>query len=178
MRKNIGQLLLALMLFVLPTLRPALAAVEVGQPAPPLVVKQLDGQTFDLSALKGKVVILHFWATWCATCRAEMDVLSKFYEARHPDGLELIAISVERPYYEIRNTAKAMTSFVTYPAAFARDATVWNYDFPRQLPSSYLIDSSGIVRAIKIPDDLPVTKEGLAAFVDPWLKKNPHPSKP
>ena len=72
--------------------------MEVGQPAPSLVVQELDGQTFDLSAVRGKVVVVSFWATWCPPCRAEMPVLDAFYRRYHGQGLEMIGLSADRPH--------------------------------------------------------------------------------
>jgi cytochrome c biogenesis protein CcmG, thiol:disulfide interchange protein DsbE len=57
----------------------ACAASDVGQAAPALVVPELNGQLFDLRALRGKVVIVNFWATWCPPCREEMPALDSFY---------------------------------------------------------------------------------------------------
>ncbi|TLY80884.1 MAG: TlpA family protein disulfide reductase [Gammaproteobacteria bacterium] len=70
-------------------------APEVGDPAPALLVPELDGHGFDLSALRGKVVIVNFWATWCAPCRAEMPVLDAFYRRYHAQGLELLGLSID-----------------------------------------------------------------------------------
>ena len=74
---------------------PARAAPEMDQPAPPLVASALDGQTFDLAKLRGKVILVNFWATWCAPCRREMPVLDAFYRRYHGQGLELIGISID-----------------------------------------------------------------------------------
>ena len=76
----------------------AFAVAEVGQPAPALVVPELNGQSFDLSALRGKVVVINFWATWCPPCRQEMPALSAFYRQYHGQGLEMIGLSADRPH--------------------------------------------------------------------------------
>ncbi len=61
-------------------------AVDVGQPAPALVAQELSGQTFDLAAQRGKVVVINFWATWCPPCRKEMPALDAFYRKYHSQG--------------------------------------------------------------------------------------------
>ena len=68
---------------------------EIGQPAPALVAAGLDGHPFDLAALRGKVVIVNFWASWCWPCRAEMPLLNRFYLEHRAQGLELIGLSVD-----------------------------------------------------------------------------------
>ena len=89
--------LLAMILVIVPGLS-AFAATEVGQPAPALVVQELDGKTFDLSAARDKVVVVSFWATWCPPCRKEMPVLDALYRRYHGQGLEMIGLSADRPH--------------------------------------------------------------------------------
>jgi len=143
------------------------AAMEVGQPAPALVVQELDGQTFDLGALRGKVVIVSFWATWCPPCRKEMPVLNAFYRRYHSQGLEMIGLSADRPH-DRSDVIKVMQSF-SYPAAMLDDAKVNDFDTPSELPQTIVIDGHGIVRAELSPDQTAVTEESLSGAVVPLL---------
>ena len=68
---------------------------EIGDPAPPLMLTGLDGKMFDLAKHRGKVVLVNYWATWCAPCRKEMPTLDAFYRRYRSEGLELIGISVD-----------------------------------------------------------------------------------
>ena len=145
----------------------ALAATEVGQSAPSFKVVTLDGQTFDLSAQRGKVVIVSFWATWCPPCRKEMPELDAFYRRYHDKGLEVIGLSADRPH-DRSDVVKVMQSF-SYPAAMLEEAKVNDFADPAALPTTYVIDPQGIVRAIFTPDQKPVTQESLAAAVLPLL---------
>jgi thiol-disulfide isomerase/thioredoxin len=147
------------------------AAVDVGQPAPKLVVSELDGTSFDLKSQLGKVVIVNFWATWCEPCRQEASILDAFYKAHHGDGLELVGLSMNRPR-EREAVQKAMKS-VTYPVAIAAEATSNGFGAIRVLPATYVIDREGIVRA-RFSAGEPVTERQLEDVVVPLL----HPSGP
>ena len=154
----------------------ALAAMEVGQPAPSLVVQELDGQKFDLSAAHGQVVVVSFWATWCPPCRKEMPVLDALYRRYHGQGLEMIGLSADRPH-DRSEVIKVMQSF-SYPAAMLDDAKVNDFGTPSALPTTIVIDGHGIVRAELTPDQMGVTEKSLAAAVLPLLpqKSAPHAS--
>jgi len=65
----------------------AAAEVSIDKAAPSLSLRQLDGQTFDLAKFRGKVVLIHYWATWCAPCKKEMPILDAFYRRYHERGL-------------------------------------------------------------------------------------------
>ncbi len=149
----------------------AFAAADVGQTAPALAVKELAGQTFDLNAMRGKVVIVNFWATWCLPCRQEMPILDDLYRRYHTDGLEMIGVSVDRPH-DRAEVRKVMRSF-SYPAAMLDEASANGFAPPRVLPITYVVDPNGIVRAEFTPDKTPLTARALADLVRPLLPRKP-----
>ncbi|MGP0092730.1 MAG: TlpA family protein disulfide reductase [Xanthobacteraceae bacterium] len=120
------------------------AAPTMDEAAPSLVVTELDGQTFDLSKLRGKVVLVNYWATWCAPCRKEMPTLDAFYRRYHEQGLEMIGISIDRPR-ELEKVRKTMTS-LAYPGAMLNEITVNGFGPPEGAPLTYVVDANGVVR--------------------------------
>ena len=146
------------------------AGMQIGQPAPPMVAVGLDGQTFDLGAQHGKVVLVNFWATWCVPCRKEMPLLDAFYRRHRDAGLALIGISVDRPGLRPR-VLKAMTAFA-YAAAMLSDVTTKEFDPPDGVPSTYVVDRDGVVRDrfIAVDDAL------LADVVLPLLSQTSPPA--
>jgi cytochrome c biogenesis protein CcmG/thiol:disulfide interchange protein DsbE len=71
------------------------APIEVGSRAPDFIAVDLDGHRVSLSDLKGEVVFLNIWATWCPPCRAEMPSMQRLYEELGPAGLRIVAVSVD-----------------------------------------------------------------------------------
>jgi|HubBroStandDraft_4_1064222.scaffolds.fasta_scaffold650322_1 cytochrome c biogenesis protein CcmG/thiol:disulfide interchange protein DsbE len=120
------------------------AAPVLNEAAPPLVVTTLEGQPLDLSNLRGKVVLVNYWATWCAPCRKEMPMLDAFYRRYQSQGLELIGISVDftRDGAKIRKAAKD----VAYPIALSSEVSVNGFGPSQGVPVTYVIDADGIVR--------------------------------
>jgi cytochrome c biogenesis protein CcmG, thiol:disulfide interchange protein DsbE len=120
------------------------AAPAMNEEAPQLIATALDGETFDLAKLRGKVVLVNFWATWCVPCRKEMPILDAFYRRYHEQGLELIGISVDfaRDSAKMRKAAGA----VSYPTAMANDIPVNGFGPPEGVPVTYVVDAEGVVR--------------------------------
>jgi len=133
---------------------PSYAAPEIGQAAPALVVTALDGQTFDLAQLNGKVVLVNYWATWCAPCRKEMPKLDAFYRRYHDRGLEIVGISIDfdRDLEKARRVART----VSYPTALAKAIRDDGFGIPKGVPITWIIGDEGKVRdrLIDVRDEL------------------------
>jgi len=170
MRRSVTVLILA-MIAMAGVPAAAFAVADIGQSAPSLVVPELDGQTFDLSAERGKVVIVNFWATWCAPCREEMPALNAFYRRYHAQGLVMIGISADRPH-DRSGVAKTAQS-LGYPVAMMRDASTNGFGSPTTLPTTFIVDRSGTLRARLTPDKSKITDATLSAAVLPLLQAQP-----
>ena len=68
----------------------------IGETAPVFSLKDINGNTVTLDSLKGKVVFLDFWATWCGPCKEEFPELDALYKKYNKDGLEVVAVSVDK----------------------------------------------------------------------------------
>ena len=141
---RLTQVLLLAWLGVILTCELAGAEPAMEQPAPPLVLTTLDGQAFDLEKLRDKVVLINFWATWCAPCRKEIPRLGAFYRRYRERGLEVIGISIDRPS-DLEKVRRQMTS-IAYPVAVLKDIAVNGLGKPEGVPVTYVIDSNGVVR--------------------------------
>jgi len=146
---------------------PAAGAPRAGEPAPALVVPLVDGARFDLGALRGKVVIVNLWATWCPPCREEMPALDAFYTRFHARGVEVVGITVDRK--RDRKAVLAAARAVHYPVALLADAEKNGFGKPAVLPVTCVVDRAGIVRAVLTPDSGALTEGSLERAVAPLL---------
>lgn len=119
-------------------------AAEIGKPAPYLDTQLLNGKILRANELRGEVVLVVFWATWCPTCRRELPELQKFYEFYHKDGLEIVALSIDDSDKEVR--AFWPGKGYEFPVAMSTKAYVDVYGKIKGTPTAYLIDRKGVVR--------------------------------
>jgi peroxiredoxin len=169
--RRVFSMLLALML-LLPFARPAHAGndLKVGAPAPPITLTTLDGKHIATRDLRGKVVIVTFWATWCLPCREELPLLSRYAQRHANDGLVVLGFSLDTPGQlpQVRKVA-AKTSF---PIGLLGDPHVPGYGRIWHLPVSFVIGRDGSLVDDGWKDDNPVwTRERLEQVVTPLLGK-------
>ncbi len=142
----------------------AQAEVSEGQQAPAFVATTLDGKSFDLSALKDKVVVLHFWATWCAPCREEMPALEAVWRKYRTKGLEVLAISADRP--RAKNDVRQAIRVLTFPIALLDSASKNDFGPLSSVPITYVIGKDGKIAQILTPDLLPLREATLGTEID------------
>ena len=111
--------------------------------APDFTAKDLNGKTVSLSAFKGKVVLLNFWATWCPPCRAEMPSLNKLYNMLKPRGLEVVAVSTDRSISDIKDFIESHR--VGFPVLFDSERSASKLYRVFSMPTTFLIDRKGII---------------------------------
>ena len=125
-------------------LLPAVGLAE-GNRAPDFAIESLDDRQISLADLRGQVVLLNFWGTWCGPCRREMPEFQKAYEEWQPRGFEIVAIAYN-------DTEQAMAEFrdefgLSFPLALDDSGEINDAYGIQTRPSSYLLDKDGVILA-------------------------------
>lgn len=133
--------LLILALALLPGRLPAQGAV-LNQPAPALVFNDLSGKEISLAALKGKTIVVDFWATWCGPCLTEIPGYIELQKKYGKDGLVIIGVSLDRKSAEqVRQFAQDHD--INYPVVMGDSDTVEAFGGFSAIPTTFLIDRNG-----------------------------------
>jgi peroxiredoxin len=125
---------------------PALAGVGRGQRAPEFALPTLKGDRLALSSLRGKVVIIDFWAQWCEPCKRELPELEKLSRELAPRGVVVVAVNIDK----VRDNAARLSPQLglTFPVLLDPSGDVAaTYELPK-MPSSFVVDKKGIVRFV------------------------------
>jgi peroxiredoxin len=115
-----------------------------GGPTPALALKDLDGRPHRLSDYRGKVVLINFWATWCAPCRDEMPSIQGLKNKMSGKPFAVLAVNLDEPESRIRKfLSQVKVDFDILLDIEKRAAKAWN---ARILPASYIIGPDGRIR--------------------------------
>ena len=127
---------------------------QVGYEAPNFKLKDPSGKEIELKQLRGKPVLLNFWATWCEPCRAEMPELEQLYRDYRDKGLVVLGVSVDDP-----SAAKDIPAFLkegnpavgsyTFPVLLDQKQEVQKQYKLFGVPSSFFVDPSGVIRSVQ-----------------------------
>ena len=117
-----------------------------NHPAPDLALPQIDGTPRTLRDLRGQVVLINVWATWCPPCRAEMPAIQQAYAEYHDHGFTILAVNQ-------REDATTITPFLeqhglTFPILLDGDGQASATYQASALPSSFFVDRRGVIRAV------------------------------
>jgi thiol-disulfide isomerase/thioredoxin len=138
--------------------------------APDFTLKTLDGQEMTLSKLKGKVVLLDFWATWCAPCREAIPHLINLQKTYQEKGVEVIGMNVDKGDVEtVRRFVKSMD--IPYPITLTPEEVSRNYGVTG-LPTTILIDKQGRIRQKLMGFTSEISKQITSTIVELTQEKS------
>jgi cytochrome c biogenesis protein CcmG/thiol:disulfide interchange protein DsbE len=174
----VGLVIAALFLSLVPlgTTDPKNGAASVGghpllgKTAPEIDLQTLDGERVVLSELRGRPVLVNFWATWCLPCREEFPLMAAAYEAHAEAGLEILGVVHDDTVDGARAFAADMSA--EWPMLDDRDDVAWNDYTGVAMPTSFFVDAEGIVRAFSLGG---FTETGLTAQLGTILPPEPSP---
>jgi len=155
----------AVCLFTIPGCSSKPAGPVVGQEAPNFIYQRLGGSQQELRQLRGKVVMVRFWADWCSYCVREMPVIEEYFRSAGKKGFVPLGINVKQSRAQVEAFAREMK--LSFPIGFDEDGTIAKGYDVKGIPSHFLIDREGILRKVYFG---PIVDGNLLArFLEPYL---------
>jgi peroxiredoxin len=120
-------------------------AVKLGEPAPNFQLLDMQGRLVALSDLRGKVVMVNFWATWCGPCRVEMPAMEALYQTFSRKDFEILAVSTDAQGMTVTRPFQ-QENRLTFPILHDADYRVGLIYGARSLPMTFMVDRQGVIR--------------------------------
>ena len=129
----------------------AVGSLVVGKPAPDFTLPTLDGTEVSLSQLRGKPVLINFWASWCLPCREEMPELVRSYEAHKAEGFVILGLNLTYSDSLPDVQAFAREFNITFPVLLDEEGAVAERLYPIPgIPTSIFINRDGTIERIQV----------------------------
>jgi peroxiredoxin len=142
--RNHGITLVLIAVFAYFWFRPPATVTDENRLAPVWAAQLIDGRTLTSEQLKGKVVLVNYWASWCPYCLKEMPVIDEFWKDHRAQGFEVLAVSVDDPPEKV---AQYMKEHGYAFAAAPMDPSVYAaFGRASSIPTSFVVDADGIIR--------------------------------
>jgi len=122
------------------------AALSTGETPPPIDLPDQRGRKVDLKALRGNVVLVDFWASWCGPCRQEMPVLESLHEKYADQGLVIVGVNIDHNPKKMNKFLRGVP--VSFRIVHDPKITIAQRYEPSTMPSSYLIGRAGKLRYV------------------------------
>lgn len=149
------------------TIEPVTIPAEVNYLAPELSLNDIRGTPVSLAALRGQVVLVNLWATWCPPCKKEMPALQAFFDEHRADGFTVVAINDGDPAADVLKFVQDYR--LTFPVWLDPTYIATEKAFQTMnLPSSFLIDRSGTIRLRWVGE---ATSKMLDTYVTPLISE-------
>jgi cytochrome c biogenesis protein CcmG/thiol:disulfide interchange protein DsbE len=132
----------------LDAVRAANADRFVARAAPAFTLRDAEGELVSLEDLRGRVVLINFWATWCVPCRAEMPELDRAAREYHEDGFRVLAVNILEDAESIRRFGEELNLGI--PLLVDRAGDVYKAYSVQGLPASFLVDRDGVIRDVHL----------------------------
>ena len=147
-------------------------ALRVGAPAPPLVLHTLNGDSIATRDLRGQIVIVTFWASWCRPCLEELPILSDYAQRHRSQGLTVLGFSLDTP--ATLPAVRSLAAKLSFPVGLLGSAYAGGYGRIWRIPVSFTIDRSGLLVDNGWQDRAPAwTEARLEHHVTPLLIATP-----
>lgn len=147
------------------------SAPREGFSAPDFTLDLMGGGQVTLSELRGKVVVINLWASWCPPCRAEMPAIEKAYQAYRDLGVVVLGVNTTYQDSEADAAAFVREYGLTFPILLDRDGSVSQRYALSGLPTTFFIDRKGIIRSVIVGG--PMSEATIQSKIEDLLKDTP-----
>ncbi len=139
---------------------------QIGFRAPGFTLQSLDGQSFDLESLRGKPLLINYWATWCVPCKQELPILEKLYREYQQKGLVILSINA-LDQDSLENVQAIVREYgMTFPVLLDQNRQFANAYQAIFFPTTFMVDANGVIREISLGDN---TEAELRSSLDMLL---------